>query len=1472
MNGDFTRSTFRKEKHYTSVRMQQGRVQVDADWNEALDIGLHLDRATRRDVIGADGVPKDNAGFAVAVTPDGTDLTISAGRMYVGGVLCEVEGEGVVLEEAQTDRVVVAAGTADGRPFAVHEWVEIGDPNVPAVHVARITAADPSTRTLSIDPPMDQAEADALNAAALAVVRRVVTYSTQPDLPAAPYLDVGPGSPAKLALDDGSYVAYADVWERHVTALDDPELVETALGGPDTATRTKAVWQVRIDPVAGSPIRCEDLTSWAPGSSESDGRPASTGSMRARSRPETPTTNPCVIPPSAGYRRLENHLYRIEVHDPGPLGTATFKWSRDNASMTASWTSQAGRELTVSTTGPDEVLGFASGQLVELLDDTRELAGSPGSLVRIAAPPEGDVITVDTNVDLTQFPRNPKVRRWDCGAAVTVERPAADDGWLALEDGVQVLFEDGHYNTGDYWLVPARTAQADVEWPRDPGGASVPRPPDGIAHHYAPLALLEVSGGTVTLLDDCRDRFPSLADLTAADVAFDNARCEIPGAATVQDALDAMCEHGGLRRHNRHLHGWGIVCGLQVVCGPHQTDRRESVTVREGYAIDAEGNDLVLPKDRPLDVLDMIARLQKASGEDPLLDENGNGDFSLRLDVDLDRVGLGFAIEPYDPAKEDDLQSALAGTLLLDFYLECVKPVEDFFRRELGDGDDEASHVKGTSAAQERRSILVGLLAHVLDQDAGREIYLSTREDDILRSFYWRLRDLLQSETYCAMFDRARPFPKYALADVPMDTIFGAGNHTRIRLRPIKGGAGEAYTVGPGLNPLRPSTTINRYDLDNRVLVDQIDPIAGSNARESLGRQGTDAVRDVAFSADGRRIYAIVPTRNGRDTFFRTGEVTDDGIEWGRLETICGVRLVTLATTDADPAHVYAAGVGRGIYRIDPKAVEASADPFLAFDAAGHLRVTPEGRAVATVASGGSGRYGALVGYSLPDGSELFPQVDLPEIGRDDLAVATRRDGVPEDTAFVVVGTGSRRIVAFGLESGNLEEQNVDLGDTDVSLEVFPGTRMLLVGLEDGYCLRLVDLRSNKLVGGYVLPVQIGPSSIAVDPVGGMAYVLNDVSNTITVAPAEVLHPEYRFPFGDLARYRADILEAFVDLMGGFLQYLKDCFCHHLLVDCPDPTGEERIYLACVSVRESQVYKVCNFSKRRYVKSFPTMAYWLSAVPIAPFLDRAVEAFCCAALPEAFGRFQAKRPHEREDFSVDHEPSMSKGKPSRVRSGIFAVQDFDPLSKWADLMSKARLAGAEAFPMFRQWAGGGEKPDEPPPEDGQDFERAEQAPSAGAVYDRNADDAQGEYESKGYEVERRPLSEMQRREMVGILKAAWRPPRPDEKVVLYEDAGVVKGMTVVPLAEGTAGEAPAPRTQPARVETQEAELAELRERLDDMERRHSALLEAVRPEKIEALESEVRTLRGLDKTARGEEAEPPSGPRTTRRPAKPPEE
>src|SRR5690606_21945008 len=45
--------------------------------------------------------------------------------------------------------------------------------------------------------------------------------------------------PDPLPAGNGPHLAYVEVWNREVTPLEDPRLLEPALGGIDTATRTQ---------------------------------------------------------------------------------------------------------------------------------------------------------------------------------------------------------------------------------------------------------------------------------------------------------------------------------------------------------------------------------------------------------------------------------------------------------------------------------------------------------------------------------------------------------------------------------------------------------------------------------------------------------------------------------------------------------------------------------------------------------------------------------------------------------------------------------------------------------------------------------------------------------------------------------------------------------------------------------------------------------------------------------------------------------------------------------------------------------------------------------------------------------------------------------------------------------------------------------------------------------------------------------
>jgi hypothetical protein len=69
---------------------------------------------------------------------------------------------------------------------------------------------------------------------------------------------------------------------------------------------------------------------------------------------------------------------------------------------------------------------------------------------------------------------------------------------------------------------------------------------------------------------------------------------------------------GKNRLHNRYLHGWGVVCGLEVRCDPC----KDTVTVRKGYALSPCGDDIVVCKDVSVPICDLIKQCQRASADD----------------------------------------------------------------------------------------------------------------------------------------------------------------------------------------------------------------------------------------------------------------------------------------------------------------------------------------------------------------------------------------------------------------------------------------------------------------------------------------------------------------------------------------------------------------------------------------------------------------------------------------------------------------------------------------------------------------------------------------------------------------------------------------------------------------------------------------------------------------------------------------
>lgn len=335
-----------------------------------------------------------------------------------------------------------------------------------------------------------------------------VPFSDQPHLPP----EVPHTIPGTVGTTD---LIYIDVWQREVTAIQDPRIREIALGGPDTATRLQTIWQVKALIDVGDVDCPDDIAAW------DDLVAPSTGRLTSSTDAAPPGDDPCVIDPSGGYRGVENRLYRIEVHtagaatDPPAAAPPKFKWSRYNASIAAGVEAMsAGRdELTFATLGRDQVLRFNIGNWIEVLDDHVEYdVAAAGHMAVITAIDEANrIVTIDPpvppamNIDPTDPLRHTRAVRWDQQLGVDANGLLDVDstvGPIDIEKGVRVEFGEGTYKVGDYWVFAARTADGSVEELEQ-------APPRGIVHHYCRLALITwADPADESEVDDCRQFWP----------------------------------------------------------------------------------------------------------------------------------------------------------------------------------------------------------------------------------------------------------------------------------------------------------------------------------------------------------------------------------------------------------------------------------------------------------------------------------------------------------------------------------------------------------------------------------------------------------------------------------------------------------------------------------------------------------------------------------------------------------------------------------------------------------------------------------------------------------------------------------------------------------------------------------------------------------------------------------------------------
>jgi hypothetical protein len=477
MKGDFSRDTFEQKKHFLRVLMQQGRVQVDADWNEQVSILLHYMQTLAADIIGPYGKRSDD--FKIVAKGDGEFIAEGPNKCLNSLKLAEKEK----IESGKGFFIGPGHYYVDGLLCENEDWI---------------------------------------------------AYDDQPG---------GPFPDMETLTANGLLLVYLDVWERHMAWCEEssnsiPSMREVALGlyGPDTATRSRLVWQAKIyRPIensnfiktteeGGKVIETLDFEEF-----KKNLLPDDRGRLYAKAKNQNGSGDErCAANPSAKYLGPENQLYRVEIHQSTDSLT-TFKWSRDNGSVVFKViegeihfpSSESGNKMSVTLAhlGLDESKALKKGDWVEFVHENYVLQNLAEPLLQVE---DIDLQTMEvTLVTKTKLPSNPEsarqpfLRRWDQSESKNSGMKLEGDidikpEWIDLEDGIQIRFEilsetmntdkslrttsqPQLYRTGDYWLIPARVANRDIEWPSATEGVR----PHCIEHHYAPLAILKKDSNTL---------------------------------------------------------------------------------------------------------------------------------------------------------------------------------------------------------------------------------------------------------------------------------------------------------------------------------------------------------------------------------------------------------------------------------------------------------------------------------------------------------------------------------------------------------------------------------------------------------------------------------------------------------------------------------------------------------------------------------------------------------------------------------------------------------------------------------------------------------------------------------------------------------------------------------------------------------------------------------------------------------------
>jgi hypothetical protein len=485
MNGDYTRFTFKPKKDYSSVLKQQGRVDLDADFNELMEIMDRRWRSETIDIMGHCIVPNStpDAFFItpVAVPPPSGDFSIGLGRMYVDGI--QIENHGLPPDQYFAD-----LGEMEGTNQVLYS----DQPYLPAgVPPPPLTGTPGTTDLIYVD--VWQREVTVLGDSAL----REIALG-------------GPDTATRIQ----------SVWQ--VRALQD-----VGVHGCDDPI---PAWDVLVVPSAG---RLTTSTVPPPASDDPCIISPSGGYRGLENRLYRVEIHAVgsvggVSPAKFKWSRNNATIASSVTAIPTTTQVTVDLIGRDQVLRF-----EIGNWIEIT----DDFREFQGlpGHMAQItaIDEANRI------LTFAQAIPAG------FNFNPADPTRHTRVTRWDQSAGVDANGLLdVVAGPIDIEDGIRVTFAldptTGHFKIADYWVFAARTADGSVELLQN-------APPRGILHHFCRLGFI-TWGTTVdnTTFTDCRQHWPPAGDCDCCTVTVGDGVDSHGQFTDIQQAINSLGNRGGL--------------------------------------------------------------------------------------------------------------------------------------------------------------------------------------------------------------------------------------------------------------------------------------------------------------------------------------------------------------------------------------------------------------------------------------------------------------------------------------------------------------------------------------------------------------------------------------------------------------------------------------------------------------------------------------------------------------------------------------------------------------------------------------------------------------------------------------------------------------------------------------------------------------------------------------------------------------